>query len=146
MLKAVFSICALTLCPAALLAKPVARTDYSRFTLTAAASRHMQSPTYIKCLNEAGGVTASMRECLGVEYQRIDARLNASYKRALVRLNESSKARLRRDERSWLKTRLDKCERDLEEDKGGTIWLIEMDDCAVQEHVRRTLWLEQLAS
>jgi uncharacterized protein YecT (DUF1311 family) len=94
----------------------------------------------------SGGVTSSLRECIGTEYQRVDVLLNASYKRKLARLSKPSQAKLRRDQRSWLKTRLDKCERDLEEDKDGTIWLIEMDNCALQELIRRTLWIERTVS
>ncbi len=146
MLKAVFSICVLTLCPAALLATPLARTDYSRFTVSTAASKHMQSPTYTKCLDKSDGVTALVRECIGAEYQRIDVRLNMSYKRTLAKLGKAGQDELRRQERSWLKTRMQDCESDLEGDKGGTIWLIEMDDCALQEVVRRTLWIEQIAA
>jgi uncharacterized protein YecT (DUF1311 family) len=146
MLKTGILIVALLLCPTAVLVKTNARSDYSHFVLTEAASRAMRSETYVKCIVEAGGVTATMRECIGAEYRRIDARLNASYKRVLARLSKTSQAKLRGEERAWLKTRLDKCEHDLEEDKGGTIWLIEMDNCALQESIRRTLWIERKIS
>jgi uncharacterized protein YecT (DUF1311 family) len=143
MLKIAIPIFAMLLCPAALNAKAVARTDYSRFVLTEAMSDQMRSDAYITCMVESGGVTSSMRECIGAEYQRVDVLLNASYKRALAGLSKASQAKLRGEERSWLKTRLDQCERDFEEDKGGTIWLIDMDNCALQELIRRTLWLER---
>jgi uncharacterized protein YecT (DUF1311 family) len=146
MLKIAIPIFALMLCPAAVLAKPLAAEDYSHFVLTGAASKHMRSNTYVTCMVEAGGVTSSMRECIGAEYQRIDVRLNASYKRTLARLSKTSQAKLRGEERFWLKTRSDRCEADLEEDKGGTIWLIEMDNCALQELIRRTLWIERKVS
>jgi uncharacterized protein YecT (DUF1311 family) len=106
----------------------------------------MRSDAYVTCMVGSGGVTSSLRECIGTEYQRVDVLLNASYKRKLARLSKPSQAKLRRDQRSWLKTRLDKCERDLEEDKDGTIWLIEMDNCALQELIRRTLWIERTVS
>jgi uncharacterized protein YecT (DUF1311 family) len=143
MLKTAIPIFALMLCPAAVMAKPATQTNYSRFVLTEAASQRMRSDAYVTCIVEAGGVTSSIRECIGTEYQRVDVRLNASSKRTLARLSKSSQANLRREQRSWLKTRLEKCERDLEQDKGGTIWLIEMDDCALQEVIRRTLWIER---
>jgi uncharacterized protein YecT (DUF1311 family) len=91
----------------------------------------MRSDAYVTCMVEAGGVTSSMRECIGTEYQRVDVLLNSSYKRALARLSKTSQAKLRGEERAWLRTRLNKYERDLEEDKGGAIWLIEMDNCAL---------------
>jgi uncharacterized protein YecT (DUF1311 family) len=146
MLKIAIPIFALVLCPTALMAKPAARTDYSRFVLTEAMSQQMRSDAYVTCMAESGGVTSSMRECIGTEYQRVDVRLNASYKRTLARLSNPSQAKLRSEQRAWLKTRLDKCERDLEEDKGGTIWLIEMDNCALQELIRRTIWIERKIS
>jgi uncharacterized protein YecT (DUF1311 family) len=146
MLKIAIAIFALMLCSAALMAKPEAQTDYSRFVLTEAMSQHMRSDAYVTCMVEAGGVTSSLRECIGTEYQRVDVHLNASYKRTLSRLSKPTQAKLRRDQRSWLKTRLDKCKRDLEEDKDGTIWLIEMDNCALQELIRRTFWIERTVS
>jgi uncharacterized protein YecT (DUF1311 family) len=146
MLKIAIPIFAVLFCSAALNAKPLAQTEYSRFVLTEAMSQRMRSDAYVTCMAESGGVTSSMRQCIGSEYQRVDVRLNASYKRTLARLNKPSQAKLRGEERSWLKTRLDKCERDLEQDKGGTIWLIEMDDCALQEVIRRTFWIERTVS
>jgi uncharacterized protein YecT (DUF1311 family) len=141
MLKIAIPIFALVPCPAALMAKPLARTDFSRFVLTEAMSQQMRSDAYVTCMAESGGVTSSLRECIGTEYQRVDVRLNASYKRTLARLSMPSQAKLRGEQRTWLKTRLQKCERDLEGDKDGTIWLIEMDNCALQELIRRTLWI-----
>jgi uncharacterized protein YecT (DUF1311 family) len=146
MLKIAIPIFALMLCPAALSAKLAARIDYSRFVLSEAMSQHMRSDAYVTCMVEAGGVTSSLRECIGTEYQRVDVLLNASYKRTLARLSKTSQAKLRGEERSWLKTRSDRCEADLEEDKGGTIWLIEMDNCELQELIRRTLWIERKVS
>jgi uncharacterized protein YecT (DUF1311 family) len=144
MFKFGFSIFALALCPAVVMAKPAAQTGYAHFTLSTAAANRMQSHTYTACLAEAGGVTASIRECIGAEFERIDERLNASYKTAMQRISVQFRAMLRREERTWLKTRLAACERDLAEDKGGTIWLIEMDDCALREHIRRTAWIERI--
>ena len=146
MLKIAIPIFALMICPAALMAKPAAQTDYSRFVLTEAMSQRMRSDAYVTCMVESGGVTSSIRECIGTEYQRVDVLLNASYKRTLARLRKPSQAKLRREQRSWLKTRFDKCERDFEEDKDGTIWLIQMDNCALQELIRRTLWIERTVS
>jgi uncharacterized protein YecT (DUF1311 family) len=144
MFKFGFSIFVLTLCPAVVMAKPAAQKGYAHFTLAIAAADRMQSHTYTACLEESGGVTASIRECIGAEFERIDRRLNASYKKTMQRLSVQSRATLRREERTWLKTRLAACERDLAEDEGGTIWLIEMDDCALQEHIRRTAWIERI--
>ncbi len=146
MFKFGISIIALTVCSAAVSAKPAPQTYYAHFVLAEAAADRMQSHTYTACLEKAGGVTASMRECIGAEFQRIDQRLNASYKTVMQRLSVQSRVTLRRGEQTWLKTRLDKCEREFAEDKAGTIWLIEMDDCALQEHMRRTAWIERIAA
>ena len=139
-----FSIFALVLFPAAVLAKPAAQADYAHFALTEKQVSARQSSAYASCLNKAEGNTFSLRECIGAEFQRIDRQLNARYKEAMRRLNGNARAKLRDEQRVWLKARLDTCERDLEDDKGGTIWLIEMDDCALQEHMRRTAWIETI--
>jgi uncharacterized protein YecT (DUF1311 family) len=134
---------ALMLAPAAVAANPAVSGDYSRFTLSKKDAARLQSRTYTKCLDDSQDITATMRECIGAEFWRIDARLNASFKRTLTRLGRADHAKLRNDERLWLRTRLDKCERDFDDDKDGTIWLIEMDDCALQEQMRRTVWIER---
>jgi uncharacterized protein YecT (DUF1311 family) len=142
MFKLGISIIALTLCPAAVLATPAMQMSYADFVLTEPTAERAQSKTYTDCLDESGGVTVSMRECIGAEFQRIDKRLNASYKTTMQRLSNQSRMRLRSEERAWLKTRLDTCERDLADAEGGTLWLIEMDACALTEHIRRTVWVE----
>lgn len=144
MIKLGVSIFALVFCPAAILAKPAVKPDYSNFVLTEKQVSARQNSAHISCLSKAEGNTFYLRACMGTEFQRIDRQLNIRYKEALRRLDDEGQANLRKDERAWLKTRLNSCERDLEDDKGGTIWLIEMDDCALQEHIRRTAWIETI--
>lgn len=38
------------------------------------------SKTYSQCMEQSGGVTAAMVECITAEYKRQDTRLNQAYK------------------------------------------------------------------
>jgi uncharacterized protein YecT (DUF1311 family) len=124
---------------------PAAAQDYSRFQLTAAQERAFDSPPYNRCLDSSGGVTIHMRNCAAAELDRLDVRLNQSYRAAISRLpNRATKIGLRNLQRRWLRTRWEACHRQVDEDPamGGTLGLIVLDGCEISEVQRRIGWLE----
>ncbi len=91
---------------------------------------------------EETSYTADIRNCLRLKYEAADQRLNAVYKAKMANLDEPGKARLRHDERRWLKARDAACAESRQPDAGGTLGLVEVDDCFVDETERRVKVIE----
>lgn len=121
-----------------------AMKPYERFRISDAESERITSADYDRCMDGSGGVTANMRDCSEAEGRRLDVRLDGAYRSAMARLPAASaRARLRALERRWVTTRYRHCDRDARSERGGTLWLIIMDACAIDEDVRRIVWLER---
>ncbi|CAB3970926.1 MULTISPECIES: lysozyme inhibitor LprI family protein [Burkholderia] len=86
---------------------------------------------------EETGYTADIRNCLRLKYEAADKRLNAAYKAKMANLDEPGRAKLRNDERRWLKARDAACAESRQPDAGGTLGLVEVDSCFVDETERR---------
>jgi uncharacterized protein YecT (DUF1311 family) len=124
---------------------PAAAQDYRGFRLTEAQEKSLDSPADNRCLDRSGGVTIDMRNCAAAEMDRLDVRLNQSYRAAISRLpNHAAKRGLRDLQRRWLATRWDACHRRIDEDPemGGTLGLVVLDACEISEVQRRIVWLE----
>jgi len=63
------------------------------------------SETYTACMDESGGVTINMLDCMGSETEQQDARLNQNYKAAMQALTPSQQTQLRDAQRLWIKFR-----------------------------------------
>jgi uncharacterized protein YecT (DUF1311 family) len=117
---------------------------YERFRLADGAIDRMIGAEYQGCMDGSGGVTAAMRDCAAAEHERLDVRLNAAYRAALARLpNPAARTRLRTLERRWLATRWAGCRRQAAAEGGGSMGLLILDSCALEEMVRRIVWLER---
>lgn len=67
------------------------------------------SETYTACMDESGGVTANMLDCIGSEIKQQDARLNQNYKAAMQALERPQQTHLRDAQRLWIKFRDTDC-------------------------------------
>lgn len=67
------------------------------------------SVTYSACMDESGGVTMNMLDCMGSETEQQDARLNQSYKAAMQALTPAQQTQLRDAQRLWIKFRNADC-------------------------------------
>lgn len=104
----------------------------------------LRNPEYDHCLDQSGGVTSDMRACNHAELQRLDALLNAEYRRTMARLPDAAgRARLRTLQRRWLKTRWNACYEAAKEEEGGTIWLLMVDGCGIGTVQDRIEWLRR---
>ena len=101
------------------------------------------SKTYNDCMAAAGGSTMPSRDCQKAEIDRWDAQLNAIYRQRFASADATGKARLRDDERAWLKRITRKCDHAGDGEAGGTLQPIEIDDCYLAEKVARTLELRR---
>ncbi|MDY6922499.1 MAG: lysozyme inhibitor LprI family protein [Pseudomonadota bacterium] len=103
-----------------------------------------RTPELSRCLETgaaAKGVSVAMGGCFNAELQLQDARLNAAYSRAMARLDAAGQARLRREERAWIRQRDEGC---AQAATGGTIDQVEIPACLLDETVRRRLELEAI--
>lgn len=102
------------------------------------------SKTYNDCMEAAGGSTLPMRDCLGAEYQAWDKQLNAVYQTLIAGDAAPDKVKLRDDERAWLKRTKHKCDHAGDDERGGTLQGVEIDQCNLDETILRTVYLRAL--
>lgn len=110
-----------------------------------AAVRAEITPMLSACLetgDAARGVSVAMGGCFNEELGRQDARLNAAYKAAMARLGTTGKTWLQAEERKWIAERDADCQA---QRTGGTIDMVEVPSCLVDETIRRRLQLEAMA-
>ena len=76
----------------------------------ASAQDSLLSAEYAQCMEKSGGVTVEMKDCLTAEDERIEALLNATYKKTMQAMDEKQKTLLRDSQRAWLKYREGSCD------------------------------------
>jgi uncharacterized protein YecT (DUF1311 family) len=102
------------------------------------------SKTYTACMDQASGSTAPMRDCISGEYGLWDKALNTAYQSLTASRAPAAKIQLRDDERAWLKRTDHKCDHAGDQDEGGTLQQVEIDQCNLEERIKRTLYLRGL--
>jgi uncharacterized protein YecT (DUF1311 family) len=102
------------------------------------------SKTYNGCMNEAAGSTLPMRQCIGVEHDAWDKQLNQVYQALMASRSAPQKTGLRDDERAWLKRTQHQCDHAGDDEAGGTLQGVEVDQCYLDETIRRTVYLRGL--
>ena len=102
------------------------------------------SKTYNDCMNEAGGSTLPMRDCIGAEHDAWDKQLNQVYQALMASRPAAAKTQLRDGERAWLKTTKQTCDHAGDDEAGGTLQNVEIDQCYLDETIRRTVYLRGL--
>ncbi|CAN7144070.1 lysozyme inhibitor LprI family protein [Phenylobacterium sp. LjRoot225] len=112
----------------------------------ALAPKAWEAGEYSACMDRAGGVTVSMRECISAELHRRDAELNAAYRRlADVLATPDRKAALQAAQRAWIGFRDAECTADASGAVGGTIWPLIVETCHIDMTYERTLQLRDKA-
>ncbi|WP_460830278.1 lysozyme inhibitor LprI family protein [Lysobacter humi (ex Lee et al. 2017)] len=101
-------------------------------------------PSYDRCIDAAGGVTAAMIDCMHAELDAQDARLNAGYRAASRALPAARRAALTRAQRAWVAWRDARCAFELDPD-GGSIARIVANSCVLQLTTERATELEGIA-
>ncbi len=90
---------------------------------------------YQECMDQSGGVTVNMRDCMAAEIERHDVRLNTAYQALQAQQrNTAAQSRLRQVQRQWLQQREERCAPD---GNSGTEALLEMDSCYLNATKRR---------
>lgn len=102
------------------------------------------STTYTTCMDESGGVTMNMLDCMGSETEQQDARLNQNYKAAMQALPPAQQTQLRDAQRLWIKFRDANCTL-LGSLTGGSIDRINSASCFLDMTKKRADDLTRLA-
>lgn len=100
---------------------------------------------YQTCLDQSGGVTANMLDCIGAEFERADGMLNVEYRRLVASLAPSDEANLRAAQRNWISARDTTCENQAAEHGDGTLYTVTYNACLVDQTVARVGWLRNYA-
>jgi uncharacterized protein YecT (DUF1311 family) len=101
------------------------------------------SKTFNACISAAVS-TMEMRDCLSDEYTAWDKSLNQVYQSLMAARGAPDKTQLRDDERAWLKRTKAKCDHAGDDEAGGSLQLVEIDQCNLDETVLRTVYLRGL--
>jgi uncharacterized protein YecT (DUF1311 family) len=98
---------------------------------------------YSDCMEKSGGVTVDMLDCIGEEYRRQDARLNAFYKAASAKLAPARRKPLLDAQRAWIQYRDLNCKFYADPD-GGTLATVEANACMLTMTAARAQELSQI--
>jgi uncharacterized protein YecT (DUF1311 family) len=99
------------------------------------------SQDYSQCMDDSGGVTVEMMDCIAAEIDIQDARLNQSYVMVMRPLPKPRKDKLRGLQRAWIKQRDANCQRAIA-DEGGSMAGLIYSGCILDETIKRTIFLE----
>ena len=105
---------------------------------------HYYSKTYNDCMDAAGGSTLPMKDCMGAEYEAWDNQLNAAYQALMASRAGPEKVALRDEERAWLRRTKSKCDHAGDDEQGGSLQGVEIDQCNLDETILRTVYLRGL--
>jgi uncharacterized protein YecT (DUF1311 family) len=101
------------------------------------------SKTYAECM-KTGVSTMEMRDCISAEHDQWDAALNQVYQTLMGSRSPAEKTQLRDDERAWLKHETAKCNHAGDDEQGGSLQNVEIDQCYLDETIRRAVYLRGL--
>ncbi|MGD7034864.1 lysozyme inhibitor LprI family protein [Methylotuvimicrobium buryatense] len=103
------------------------------------------NPEFSICMDQSGGVTMNMIDCITEEDQRQDTRLNRVYNELMGTLSAERKTALRDAQRAWLKYREANCHF-YDDPDGGSIARVQANDCFMTETAQRAKELENIRS
>jgi uncharacterized protein YecT (DUF1311 family) len=94
------------------------------------------------CMEQSGGVTASMLTCIGAEMARQDTRLNKAYKDIIAQMSPARKKQLQDAQRLWIKYRDANCQF-YADPEGGTAASVNAASCVMTATAARSKELER---
>ena len=108
------------------------------------ANDELYTARFSSCMDQAGGVTVEMLDCIGEELNTQDARLNGAYQKLKSQLSAERRKALQGAQRLWIQYRDANCDFYLDPE-GGTLHQVLAADCVLQETAERAKELEGLA-
>jgi uncharacterized protein YecT (DUF1311 family) len=101
------------------------------------------SATYNDCMKTAMA-TMQTRDCIHDEYDAWDKSLNQVYQALMTSREPAAKVQLRDDERAWLQRTKHKCDHAGDDEMGGSLQYVEIDQCNLDQTLLRTVYLRGL--
>lgn len=95
---------------------------------------------------DAAQITSDNAACFEAEFTRQDQRLNVAWVAAFRATVPAKRAALRQAQRLWAASRDPFCRKESDGYAGGTIAPVIWSGCRVELTIRRTLWLEHIAT
>jgi uncharacterized protein YecT (DUF1311 family) len=140
-----FVAAAMLLTHTAVTAKTPAHDGYVHFAPTKAEIAQMPNAEDLACLTKADQEPFAVIECTAPQFDRVEQRLNVSYRAVMARLPKTQKIKLRSEQRLWLITREATCKARVGDELNDTsiTYHEAMTQCALAELYRRTLWVER---
>ena len=117
----------------------------SGFSPTDAQIKARYSDQYRTCMKQgdaAQGITSGMMDCMGLEIDRQDDKLNQAYRATLKRLSKRRQGKLRESERAWVKRSDRDCVAAGNASGGGSAAGPIFNDCTITKLITRRMWLE----
>ncbi len=108
-----------------------------------AADEDLYTGRYGNCMDQSGGVTVNMLNCIGEELASQDARLNGAYKKLRSQLTPTRKQALLTAQRLWIQYRDANCNF-YADPEGGTLANLLANECVLRETAERAKELEDL--
>ena len=100
-----------------------------------------RSKQHAACMDKSGDTTMGMIECITLENQRQDARLNQAYKAVMAELSPERKKQLLEAQRAWIKFRDANCSFYNDPD-GGTLARVNANSCMMTATADRAREME----
>ena len=102
------------------------------------------SKTYNDCMGAAGGATYPTIDCMASEHDAWDKEMNRLYLALFSSRSGPERIRLRDEQRAWLRRETARCDRAGDDEAGGSLQRVEINQCYLDETLRRTLYLRGL--
>jgi uncharacterized protein YecT (DUF1311 family) len=87
------------------------------------------SQNFEQCMKKADGVTLDMLNCISTEHEIQDRRLNQIYKEVMTSLSSENQAKLKQEQREWIKNRDAECKERSIKFEGGSLEQVAYSDC-----------------
>ncbi|MDR5900411.1 lysozyme inhibitor LprI family protein [Halomonas vilamensis] len=102
----------------------------------------LYTKSYASCMDESGGVTVNMMNCIGAEIERQDAQLNGAYHNLRSNISDKRQQELLGAQRLWIQYRDANCL--FYATAGGTLAMVASNECVLRETAQRAEELENL--
>lgn len=97
-----------------------------------------------RCMEDAGGVTSRMQECIGAEYKRVDAALNHYWQERVLTLDPPLLEATKKAQRQWLAYRDATCAAERATMAGGTLASVAQGHCMIRLTMQQQDWLKRM--
>lgn len=105
-------------------------------------SSDLYTGRYSTCMNESGGVTVNMINCINEELGTQDARLNGAYEKLRGELSAERRKQLLKAQRLWIQYTDANCQ--FYATAGGSLAMVAANECMLRETAERAQELENM--